>query len=343
MTPMRIDGRKIGDGAPVYIVAEIGAGFDPADPKDSVNQLIRAAKAAGADAVKLQIYRPDDLTCPGLEPLTEGPWANQTLWDIYSACALPEEHLLGWFNMARQTGITMFASIFHPRLVPFLESVKCPAYKVASAEINHHELLWAIARTGKPVILSAGMASDEELYSAWSVFSEDAAVLHCVPEYPAATQHCNLNQITRLQKIFGENYVGLSDHSKPHFIGQMAVAEGAVIIEKHIALDGSYDASFGLRPWAFARFVKAIRAAEDALQAPTMPKPGMQGLKRSVRAVKPIAAGEKLRLNRNIKVLRPSGGADPLTVHLLNGATVKTTLQVGDPVNHGDVEEAKTS
>lgn len=336
---MEIEGRKIGSSYEPYIVIEIGAGWSPLDPLGSCCQLIEAAQKAGADAAKIQLYKPQDLTVEGLPPLDSGPWAGQTLWEIYSRGALPEEIVPHLFEKAREVGITLFASVFSERVIPILENLGCPAYKVASAEANHFDLLWALNDTTKPVIISVGASTDAEIQEALSCFTlSDVALLHCVTEYPAEISQMELVRIPALQRQFDPELIGLSDHSNGSVAAITAVPLGACIIEKHVAMPGTLDACFAMRPYELHGFVANVRAAWEAARTMTVPEPGPWPLRRSLRATRDIKKGEPFTKS-NTAILRPAGGADPSKRYLINGFTAKTFIKMGAPVNLSDAME----
>ena len=338
---MIINGREIGTQVPPYIVIEIGAGWQHFDPLGSCISLMKAAKDAGADAVKIQLYRPEDLVPdrlpPGVEEklLAGSPWAGATLKEIYEKGSLPEDIVPGLFEAARGMGITLFSSVFSPRVIPMLESLRCPAYKIGSAEFNYDELLWAVSATNKPAIVSTGMSSLDEVLQAWAAFNE-CAFLHCAAQYPADAGAAELSRISRLKAHVDSELVGLSDHTRGSAAAIIAVALGATIVEKHVALPMTLDAGFALRTYELAPFVESVREAWNALQAPrgshSAPASSMTGLKRSVRATRDIAQGEVLT-RENVAVLRPAGGARPQSLHLLLGAHAGRDFKMGDGVD----------
>ena len=339
---MEIAGREIGTHLPPYVVAEIGAGHD--GTKGSILELMRCAKEAGADAAKIQVYKPEDLTLDSDLPeyLVEGGlWRGKTLWEIYERGQIPEKLVPRLFEEARSMGITLFASAFSTRVIPMLEELGCPAYKVASAEMNHAELLIGLARTGKPMIISTGMGSLNEARTAAILACDggEPAMLHCVAEYPCKPGDADLPRMQAMQRMFDSELVGLSDHTPGNQTAVAAVALGATIIEKHIAFAGTLDAGFGLRPWEFHGFVKAVKEAWDGcFTAPA--GDGMPSkFRRSVRATAGIAKGEILT-EQNIAVLRPAGGADPRHLALMLGGKARRAIARGEglPFNAVEVE-----
>ena len=257
---MLINNHPIGREHPPFIVAELGAGHNRTTA--SLLHMLESARHAGADAVKIQVYRPEDLTLENLPPIADGAWAGRNLWNLYARNALSDETVAELFAEAKRLEIPLFASVFSPRAIPFLESLGCPAYKIASLEINHRELQFACKETGKPIIMSTGCASIDEVYGAyWAMDGSDVAILHCVSGYPTLLADVNLPMIQDLQRRYDEDLIGFSDHTKGETAGIMAVAYGATIIEKHMACAGSDDADFGLRAYEFEEYVRQLRGA----------------------------------------------------------------------------------
>ena len=330
---MEIAGREIGTHLPPYVVAEIGAGHDGTE--GSILELMRCAKEAGADAAKIQVYKPEDLTLDSDLPeylIEGGLWRGKTLWEIYERGQIPEKLVPRLFEEARNMGITLFASAFSTRVIPMLEELGCPAYKVASAEMNHTELLIGLARTGKPIIISTGMGNLNEARSAALLAGDgtgnSVAMLQCVAEYPCKPGHANLPRMQAMQRMFDPDLVGLSDHTPGNQTAVAAVALGATIIEKHIAFAGTLDAGFGLRPWEFRGFVKAVKEAWDGCFSPPTCVP-VSKFRRSVRAIADIAEGEILT-EQNIAVLRPAGGSDPRDYALMLGGKARRAFKRGE-------------
>jgi N-acetylneuraminate synthase len=341
---MEIAGREIGTHLPPYVVAEIGAGH--VGTEGSILELMRCAKEAGADAAKIQVYKPEDLTLDSDLPeylIEGGLWRGKTLWEIYERGQIPEKLVPRLFEEARNMGIALFASAFSTRVIPMLEGLGCPAYKVASAEMNHTELLIGLARTGKPTIISTGMGSLNEARAA-AILSSDCtpvnvAMLHCVAEYPCKPGDADLPRMKAMQRMFDPDLVGLSDHTLGNQTAVAAVALGATIIEKHIAFAGTLDAGFGLRPWEFHGFVKAVKEAWDGCHTGPAWDGTPSKFRRSVRATANIVEGEILT-EQNIAVLRPAGGADPRHLALMLGGKARRAIARGEglPFNAVEVE-----
>jgi sialic acid synthase SpsE len=239
---LKIDGREIGNEP--YIIAELSCNHNGS--LDKALDLIDAAKAAGADAVKLQTYTPAELTTPGSQ-----------LWDLYTKAQTPREWHHELFLYAKTAGITLFSSAFSVQGVSFLEGLNTPAHKIASAEIQDHDLVNAVLETGKPVIISTGMATESDL----DRFDHEPNVilLHCVSHYPARIENANLRAIDVLKSY--SDHVGLSDHTPGFETAIAATALGACVIEKHFKLDDDcIDAAYSLNPEQFAAMCKAVRA-----------------------------------------------------------------------------------
>lgn len=314
---MIINGREIGRDRPPYIVCEIGAGHSGS--LDKAMKLVDAAKDAGADAVKLQTYTAASLTIDCAKPdfiIKDGLWKGRKLYELYQSAMTPREWHKPLFDYAREIGITMFSTPFSVEDVDFLEELGCPAFKVASFELIWDELLWRIEKTEKPVIISTGMASDEEVADAIEAFhfsyKPDIAVLHCTSGYPTPVKEANLARISHLRDVVGQSQtIGFSDHTESNVAAIAAVALGASIFEKHIGFASSEDGEFALSPKEFESYCKDIRDAWAALQPcePECEKASRQ-MRRSIYAVKDIKSGEEFT-QENIKVIRPGYGLRP--------------------------------
>jgi len=243
-----------------YIVAELSANHNGS--LDNALKLIDAAKWAGANAVKLQTYKPEDMVPDDGFVIKEGTWAGHNLFQLYRKAATP----WGWherlFQHARLVGIDCFSSPFSVAAVEFLEELGCPRYKIASFEIGNDSLLRAVSRTKKQSIISTGLATDAEIKDALN-YLPYAVLLHCISAYPAKLEEMNLQRIVALGPLSG-----LSDHTIGHEAAVIATALGAKIIEKHLTLnrlDGGPDAAFSAEPEAFKAMVASVRRTELAL------------------------------------------------------------------------------
>lgn len=312
-----IDGRMIGEGCKPYIIAEMSANHG-----NDINiaiETIKAAKQAGADAIKLQTYTADSITlnCQKEEYfIKSGPWKNQYLYDLYVQASTPWEWTKTLQEVANQEQITLFSSPFDYTAVDFLENLNMPAYKIASAELIDLPLLRRIAKTGKPIIMSTGFSTLAEINNACEVMIEedvkDLCILKCTAEYPASVEEINLQTITHLKDAFN-CVVGFSDHTLGIAVPLASVAFGASVIEKHFILDrniSSVDSFFSATPEELKALVagsndvyKAIGTVKYPIQAPKA--------QRSIIAIRDIASGEKFIENENIRSLRPGGGITP--------------------------------
>jgi len=302
MKRFSIGNRAIGAGEPVFVIAEMSANHGRSF--DHAAAIVRAAQEAGADAVKLQTYTADTMT---LDLDTEHfrirgtAWNGQRLYSLYAEASMPWEWQPRLKRLAEDLGLLCFSTPFDPSAVDFLETVGMPAHKVASFEIVDIPLLERIGRTGKPVILSTGMASREEIQEALEALerggSRDVALLHCVSAYPSAPEDMRLRTIPDLRDAF-DRPVGLSDHSMSERTVVAAVALGACIVEKHFCLarsDGGPDSAFSLEPGEFRSMVEAIRQTEQAVQAGTgrpRREDASRAFRRSLFVTEDMRAGE---------------------------------------------------
>ncbi len=271
---MRIADREVGPGNPVFIVAEIGASH--CGEFNTAKSLVLSAERAGADAVKFQCYTPDSCAVDSDHPaytLTKGPWAGKRLWDLYAESHMPWEWHEELFAYAIAGGLIPFSTPTDKAGIDFLETLDCPAYKIASHDIVYLELISHAASTGKPVILSTGMASKREIEVAIGKSSPPwlpCGILACTSAYPTPLDQANINTVIDLQRyaVHGK-VVGLSDHTEGHMAAVCAVAAGACIIEKHIGFEHlrekSHDGGFYANPEQFKRMVEAIREAEEVM------------------------------------------------------------------------------
>lgn len=323
MTPtFSIAGRVIGPGNPPYVIAEM-SGNHNGDIERAL-RLIDAAASAGADAVKLQTYTADTMTIdhdgPDFQVKGGTLWDGATLHQLYSQAYTPWEWHPALFERARKKGLACFSSPFDSTAVDFLEKLAPPAYKIASFEVVDHGLITKIARTGRPVVMSTGMATLAEIEEAVGVLrangTKELALLHCVSGYPTPAEEANLATIPHLSAAFGVP-VGLSDHTMGPAVPVAAVTLGACLIEKHFTLaraDGGPDAAFSLEAHELADLVRDVRAGYAAIGhisydlKPSEAKSGV--FRRSLYVVADIAEGETLT-DRNVRSIRPGHGLAP--------------------------------
>lgn len=321
MNTIKIAGREIGPGHPPYLIAEMSANHN-GDIKRALT-LIEAASRAGVDAVKLQTYTADTITIEHDGPeftIDAGLWAGRTLYELYREAYTPWDWHPILFRRAAELGLTVFSSPFDDTAVDFLEGLGVPAYKVASFELLDLPLVRRVAATRKPLIVSSGMASEEEvgeaLDAARSAGANEIVLLHCVSGYPTPASEANLNMITTLARRFAVP-VGLSDHTLGTVVSAAAVAHGACVIEKHFTLDrddGGADAAFSLEPDELAELVASCRTAWEALGRGDFQRSPSEienrKFRRSLYVVKDVAAGEVFTA-RNIRSIRPGFGLSP--------------------------------
>jgi pseudaminic acid synthase len=343
-----INGRRIGPGEPPYVIAEV-SGNHNRDIGRAL-RLLDAAKAAGADAVKLQTYRPDTITIDhdGPEFVVQGGlWDGRRLFELYEEAHTPWEWHPELFSHAHALGITIFSSPFDPTAVHFLESLGAPAYKIASPELVDLPLVRLVAKTGKPMIMSTGMANLREIGdavdAARSSGCSQLVLLHCTAAYPAPYQEANLATIRDLAARFGV-VTGLSDHTLDTTAAAIAVALGACVIEKHFTLDredGGVDSAFSLEPAELARLVNQARIAHVAVgqpaYRPTQSEASVLRNRRSLYVVAPIAKGEVLT-TANIRSIRPSFGLAPKHLQAVLGRSAARDLNFGEPLTASMIE-----
>jgi pseudaminic acid synthase len=350
---IEIAGRPIGAEQPMYVVAELSANH--CQDLEVAVDLVRAAAEAGADAVKLQTYRPETITLDVRSPefrVEQGsPWQDRYLWDLYEEAFTPWEWHTELMEVATEAGVHLFSTPFDASAVDFLEGHDVPAYKVASFELIDHGLIQRVAATGKPVIISTGMATMSEIEEAFDVArrsgAENIALMRCNSGYPARPSEMDLRAIPHMRDAFGVP-IGLSDHTIGLEAALTARALGACILEKHFAPDRSpeaLDASFSLVPDEFSRMVSSIRAAEQMLgevrYGPTPREQGSLRYRRSLLITADLDEGEVLTSD-NVRSLRPAIGLPPKYLPVVLGATVRRQVRRGTPVTWDLIIERDT-
>jgi N-acetylneuraminate synthase len=339
---IEINGRKIGGGYPVYIIAELSANHRQS--YDEAVKLVRAAGEAGADAVKLQTYTPDTITIDVDSELFRhktGPWAGRTLYDLYSEAYMPWEWQPELKKVAGDLGIDLFSTPFDETAVDFLERMDVPAYKIASFEIVDIPLIEYTASKGKPMILSTGMATSAEIEEAVGAArkagASQIALLKCTSAYPAPPEEMNLQMIPHLAEKFGVP-VGLSDHTLDIAVPVAAVALGACIIEKHFTLSRkvpSPDSAFSLEPDEFGEMVQAVRTAGKALGGiryeVSKAELESRNFRRSLFVVRDMAAGEVFS-RESVRSIRPAYGLHPRYLKDVMGKRAAQDIKRGTPL-----------
>lgn len=338
-----IAGRAIGPDHPPYIIAELSGNHN--GELSRALALVDAAAAAGVDAVKLQTYTADTITIDVDRPefrIEGGPWHGRSLHELYREASTPWEWHDALFERARGHGLTCFSSPFDPTAVDFLSGLGAPAYKIASFELVDTPLIRKAAATGKPLIMSTGIADYSEIEAACRAAreggAEGIALLHCISAYPARPEDMRLGTIEALAGAFGVP-IGLSDHTLGSAVAVAAIARGACIIEKHLTLnrsDGGPDAGFSLEPEEFRRLVDDCKMAHAALGPAHHEREGMGGanaqFRRSLYVVADVAAGEILT-EANIRSIRPGNGLAPGHLPEILGRPSARALKRGEPLD----------
>ncbi|SDX22419.1 pseudaminic acid synthase [Pseudomonas sp. NFACC08-1] len=337
-----INGRKIGADFPPYIIAEMSANHNGS--KDIAFKIIEAAKRAGADALKIQTYRPDTITLNSDAPdfqIKGGLWDGKTLYELYEWAHTPWEWHGPLFDYARKLDLTIFSSPFDNTAVDLLEDLNAPAYKIASFEAVDLELIKYVAGTGKPMIISTGMADAEEIAEAIEAAREGGcrqlAILHCVSGYPAPAHDYNLRTIPDMIQRHGL-VTGLSDHTLDNTTAITSVALGASIIEKHFTLDrngGGPDDAFSLEPAELIALCRDSKTAWTALGTVDYGrKSSEQGnvkFRRSLYFVKDLKAGSVIS-NGDIRSVRPGYGLAPKEMNKILGKIIQFDVAKNTPV-----------
>jgi pseudaminic acid synthase len=337
-----IAGRKIGEGQTPYVIAELSGNHNGEIARALA--LVDAAADAKADAVKLQTYTADTITIDhdgeGFV-ISGGLWNGRKLYDLYQEAHTPWEWHEELFAHARRRGIHCFSSPFDPTAVNFLQRLDAPAFKIASFEIVDLPLIRTAAATGKPLIISTGMANDDEIGEAITAAREagagGVALLHCVSGYPTPYEDANLARIARLAGRY-DCVIGLSDHTLGTAVPVAAVALGAAIIEKHITLaraDGGPDAAFSLEPDELKALVAGVQAAHAAIGRPDYGQAGSEAgnvmFRRSLYAVADIKAGELIS-EQNVRSIRPGFGLPPKHLTAILGRRAARDIRRGTPM-----------
>ncbi|MEQ8228977.1 MAG: pseudaminic acid synthase [Rhodospirillales bacterium] len=336
-----IDGRAIGAGAPPYIIAEMSGNHN--GDKARALALIDAAAEMGANALKLQTYTADTITIDHDGPgfiVEGGLWDGRTLYELYQQAATPWDWHPDLFARGRERGITVFSSPFDETAVDFLEELDCPAYKIASFEAMDLPLVRKVAATGKPLLVSTGMVTAEEIGELLRTLDDinPVALLHCVSAYPAPIEASNVRTIPELVARCG-TVVGLSDHTPGTAVAVAAVSLGAAIVEKHVCLaraEGGVDSAFSLEPAELGTLVNDCRNAWAALGEVQIGRQSAAAsssvFRRSLYAVADIPAGGELT-SANVRSIRPGHGLAPKHLEDVLGRKATQDIAFGTPLS----------
>src|ERR1700730_6395800 len=349
---IRINGRDIGQHSATYIVAELSANHNQSF--DTAIKLIEAAKQAGADAIKLQTYTANTITLGSSNPCFRigggTQWDGKLLYDLYREAYTPWEWQPKLKVVANDLGMDLFSSAFDETAVDFLERMDVPAHKVASFELVDIPLIRKMAHTGKPVIMSTGMATlgeiEEAVLAVRGEGNDSIALLKCTSAYPALPEEMNLHTIPHLSQTFGTP-VGLSDHTLGMAVSVAAVALGATIIEKHFTLsrsDPGPDSQFSLEPREFKEMVAAVRAIESALGSvqygPSAAERSSTVFRRSLFVVENVRADEVFT-ERNIRSIRPGHGLHTRFLEQVLGQHASCDIKRGTPLDWALISERR--
>ncbi len=341
---LRIGTNTISSGSKVYIIAEISANHN--QDFHQAEKLVYAAKESGADAVKLQTYTPDTLTIDcNNEYFQIGKgsiWEGENLYKLYGEAYTPWEWQPKLKEIAEKEGLDFFSTPFDHSAVDFLENINLPAYKVASFEVVDIPLIKRIAQTGKPIIMSTGMASlseiDEAVQTVRREGNNQLALLKCTSSYPALPEEMNLKTISHLAEAF-DLPVGLSDHTLGIAVPVTAISQDACIVEKHFTLNRSVpgpDSAFSLEPHEFKSMVEAIRVAEKAIgkvdYSITERENSSRVFRRSLFVVEDIKAGEHFTAD-NVRSIRPGQGLHTRYLNVVIGRKASMNIKRGTPLS----------
>lgn len=342
---IRIKDREVGTGARPYLIAEMSGNHNQS--LDRAMEIVDAAAASGADAIKLQTYTAETMTLNTRAPgfVIEDPtslWSGRQLYDLYDEAHTPWDWHGPIMERAASHGMHCFSSPFDDTAVDFLESLGAPAYKIASFEVTDLPLIRKVARTGKPMIISTGMATaaeiDDAVRTAKAEGNDQLVILKCTSTYPATPQNTNISTIPNMREAFGVQ-VGLSDHTMGVGVSVAAVALGAVLIEKHFTLrrsDGGVDSTFSMEPEEFRQLrtetERAWQAMGKVTYGGTKAEENSRIFRRSLYISKDMKAGEVLG-PENLRIIRPGFGLSPKFYDELLGKAVKRNVSLGTPAS----------
>lgn len=346
---IKINGREISEDSPPYIIAELSANHNGSI--ETAMRIIEEAKKANADAIKLQTYTADTITLNSSNPdfqIHGGLWDGKTLYELYDEAHMPWDWHKILFKHAEKIGITIFSSPFDNSAVDLLEDLNAPAYKIASFEAIDLPLIEYVASTGKPMIISTGMADlneiEEAVYTAKNGGCSNLAILHCVSGYPAPAEDYNLKTILEMKKKF-HLVTGLSDHTLDNNTAIASIALGASIVEKHFTLDrkgGGPDDSFSLEPHELNQLCKGVKVAWSALGEVNFSKKSSEEanlqFRRSLYFIKDMVKGE-LIYEDSVRSVRPGFGISPKYFKHILGQKVICDVKKDTPVKNEYLEK----
>ncbi|GAA4718779.1 pseudaminic acid synthase [Brevibacillus fulvus] len=344
-TGFSVGTKKIGRDQEPFIIAEMSGNHNHS--LERALQIVEAAAAAGAHALKIQTYTADTMTIDYAQgeffiKEEDNLWKGKSLYQLYQEAYTPWEWHQAIFDRCRELGMIGFSTPFDETAVDFLESLNVPLYKIASFENIDLPLIRKVARTGKPIIISTGMASlaelDEAVRAAREEGCEHLVLLKCTSTYPASPENSNLRTIPHMRELFGVE-VGLSDHTMGTGVAVASIALGGTVVEKHFTLrraDGGVDSAFSLEPEEFASLVTETKRAWQALgevkYGPTEKEKDSLAYRRSLYVVEDIKAGEALT-KQNIRSIRPGKGLPPKYYDLVLGKKARRDIPKGTPVD----------
>lgn len=339
MSSIKIGGREIGPGHPPFVVAELSANHGGS--LERALETLNAAAKTGVDAIKLQTYTADTLTIDhnGSDFVVKGGlWDKRTLYDLYTEAHTPWSWHEALFSRGRELNVPVFSTPFDDTAVDFLEQLRAPAYKIASFEIVDLRLIRKIASTGKPTIMSTGMASYAEIDEAVETFRSSGGgglvLLHCISGYPTPIDQVNLCRIAQMSARY-DCPIGLSDHTMGTAVSVAAAALGACFIEKHFIVNrsiGGPDSSFSMEPEEMSALVRDVRSAYNAIgtggEKRSTVEEGSMAFRRSIYVVRDVAQGEVLN-DQNVRIIRPGYGLAPKYMSEVLGKPAKHAIKRG--------------
>ena len=340
---IKIDGKNIGSCYPPYIIAELSANHNGS--LELAKKTIIEAKKSGASAIKLQTYNANSMTINSSKEdfiIKDGLWKGYKLFDLYNEASTPYEWHKELFQFAQEIGITIFSSPFDENAVDLLDDLNTPAFKIASFEITDLPLIKYIAKKRKPILISTGMASLEEIHDAVETAKTNGCdqllLFHCISSYPTLCKDANVRRIKLLKKEFGTE-IGLSDHTLTNTASIASIAFGAVAIEKHFILDRSQkgpDSTFSIEPDELASLVKSTHECWEALGSEEFKRPLSEKnnliFRRSLYFVKDLKKGDLIKKS-DIRRIRPGYGLKPKYLKSILNKRVNKDIQKGDRVN----------